>query len=105
MKRWLIPASTAGKIALLAILVFIIIFVLSQTVRFIPSEPPNNPSFFSSPVHAVLLILAWATGSFAFFSGLFAVIKQRERAIPVFVAALLGLFVFLFGVGEVLFPH
>jgi hypothetical protein len=49
--------------------------------------------------------MAWAAGSFAFFSGIFAVIRQKERAILVFIAALSGLFVFLFGVGEVLLPH
>jgi len=65
----------------------------------------DRPSFFSDPLHAILLILAGLSGASSFIIGLIAVIKYKERAIPVFLTTLLGLFVILFGLGEILSPH
>ncbi|MBN1643268.1 MAG: hypothetical protein JW856_00380 [Dehalococcoidales bacterium] len=45
----------------------------------------------------------WALA--ALITGIIAIIKSKERAIPVFVAALLGLFVLIFWLGEFLGPH
>lgn len=105
MRKWIIPSSKSGTLSFLAILLFILLFVLSQTIRIIPSHIPESPSFFNSPVHAILLILAWSSGTLALFSGLFSILKAKERAIPVFFSVLFGLFIFSFGAGEVLSPH
>jgi uncharacterized membrane protein HdeD (DUF308 family) len=51
------------------------------------------------------MLLAGTSGVFAFLTGLISVIRNRERSILVFLAMLIGLFVLLFGLGEIIFPH
>ena len=77
---------------------------LERTIK-IAQGPMERSSFFSDPLHAILLILAGLSGASAFVIGLIAVIKDKERAIPVFLTTLLGLFITLFGLGEILSPH
>ncbi|APV45016.1 hypothetical protein Dform_01696 [Dehalogenimonas formicexedens] len=105
MKKWIAPATIPGKVSAIAILLFFPLFILSRTIRIVPREIPSNSSFFNEPITATLLILAWAAGTAAMVSGVWAVVKKRERAVPVFMAVFVGLFIFLFGAGEVISPH
>jgi len=56
-------------------------------------------------VLTIPILLAGTSGVFAFLTGLIGVIRNRERSILVFLAMLIGLFVLLFCLGEVIFPH
>jgi len=51
------------------------------------------------------MLLAGASGVLAFTSGLVSVIINKERSVLVFVAILIGLFILLFILGEMMFPH
>ncbi|MFC1929728.1 hypothetical protein ACFLW6_02520 [Chloroflexota bacterium] len=51
------------------------------------------------------ILLAGAAGVLSFLTGIIGVIRNRERSILVFLAMLVGLFVLLFSIGEVAFPH
>lgn len=104
IKDLFIPKSRLGRYSVFALLSFALFFILSQTIV-ISQDPKDRPSFFSDPIPAVLLIIAGLSGVFAFFTGTIAVIKNRERAISVFISALIGLFVLFFWLGEVLSPH
>jgi hypothetical protein len=56
-------------------------------------------------VLTIPILLAGTSGMLAFFTGLIGVIRKRERSILVFLAMLVGLFVLLFSIGELVFPH
>jgi hypothetical protein len=51
------------------------------------------------------LLLAAISGAAAFFTGIIAIIKSKERSIPVFLTTLMGLFILIFCLGEVISPH
>ena len=51
------------------------------------------------------ILLAGAAGVLSFLTGIIGVIRNRERSILVFLAMLVGLFVLLFSIGEIAFPH
>lgn len=105
MKKWVFPATAQGRLSVLAAALFFPVFFIAQAIVIVPDEIPDSPSFFNEPVTASLMILAWLLGTAAAVLGLFAAVKRRERAVTVFLAVLLGLFVFLFGAGEALVPH
>jgi len=50
-------------------------------------------------------MLAWLSGMSALVIGIIGIIKSRERSILVFMATAMGLFVLIFSLGEILFPH
>ncbi len=104
VRKWIIPQSKLGKASLLAVLSFIVFFILSQVVV-IPTGPKESPSFFNDPLTATFLIIAGLSGVFAFCSGTVSLIKSKERAIPVLLATFVGLFILIFWLGEVLSEH
>jgi len=44
-------------------------------------------------------------GISSFFTGLFAIIRQKENAVLVSISTTIGALLFLFLAGELLFPH
>jgi hypothetical protein len=98
-----IPKSRLGRHSIIAIVLFVVFFILGRSIH-VTRGPFENPSFFNDPISATLTIIAGLCGVFALFSGLWAIIRNRERAIPVIASTLIGLFVLLFWVGEVLSP-
>lgn len=65
----------------------------------------GGETFFSNPGLAITGILAAAAGVLAFIVGIIAIIKHKERSILVYLSTLLGLFILLFVVGEIVSPH
>lgn len=104
IKDLFIPKSKLGRYSIFAILLFVLFFILGRSITVVKG-PFESPSFFNDPIPAVLTIIAGLWGVFAFFSGLIALIKNRERAIPVFISTLIGLFILIFWLGEILSPH
>lgn len=65
----------------------------------------GGAAFFSNPLIAVPMLLAAMAGVAAFFTGLYGFARARERSVLVGLATLVGLFVLLFVIGELAFPH
>jgi len=57
------------------------------------------------PALALTMLTGMATGISAFIVGLMAIIRQKERALLVYVATSIGMLLILFLIGEILFPH
>ncbi len=57
------------------------------------------------PALALTMLSGMVTGVSAFFVGMIAIIKEKERALLAYVATSIGLLFMLFLMGEVLFPH
>ncbi|MHA1167428.1 MAG: hypothetical protein ACTSRU_06375 [Candidatus Hodarchaeales archaeon] len=71
----------------------------------IASSQRGGETFFSNTMLTIPILLAGISGVLALLTGLIGIIKNRERSILVFMAMLVGLFVLLFWIGEVVFPH
>jgi hypothetical protein len=59
----------------------------------------------SRPALALTMLVGMAAGVSALITGLIAIIRQKERAILVYAATLVGAGFTLFLLAEVLFPH
>ena len=57
------------------------------------------------PALALTMLTGMASGISAFIIGLIAIIKQKERALLVYGATLIGALLIIFLVGELIFPH
>jgi len=57
------------------------------------------------PALALTMLTGMAAGILAFIVGLTAIMRQKDRALPVYAATLIGMLLILFLIGEVLFPH
>ena len=54
---------------------------------------------------AIPMLLAAVSGVSALVTGIIGIVKSRERSVLVFLATVIGLFVLIFSLGEILFPH
>lgn len=68
----------------------------------VASGEKGGASFFSNPVLTVPVLLAGISGIAAFIFGIFAIIRDGERAFFVFISTLLGLLITFFVLGELL---
>ena len=102
---WLVfaPRTLPGKWALGLIGAFFIFMVIFWAV--VASGVRGGDTFFSNPALAIPISLAGVSGIAAFVSGLYGIIRRRERSLLVFLASLIGLFVLIFALGEVITPH
>jgi len=58
-----------------------------------------------SLIYSASLIIRAVVSIDAFVTGLIGIIKSKERSILVFLATLIGLFVLIFLLGEIIVPH
>ena len=103
-KDLFIPKSRLGRYSIFGILLFVVLFILGRSIVIVKG-PFESPSFFNDPIPAGITILAALFGVSSLFTGLIALIKNKERAIPVFISTLLGLFILIFWLGEIISPH
>lgn len=99
----MVPKTTLGKWSVGLIIIFFV--SLARFYLFVVSGQRGGDTFFSNPTLSTPIIIAGATGVLAFLTGISSIIKQKERSILVFIATAIGLFVLLFVLGEILFPH
>ena len=97
------PESRLGKWSVGLIIVFLLLFATLQLL--VASGQQGGATFFSNLVLAIPGSLGGISGVFAFFTGIVAIIKSKERSVPVFLAAAMGLFILIFLLGEILSPH
>ena len=111
MRISILPKTCLGKWSVGLVAAFILISVVNGLI---PSPQPSPGAPVLPPSMAVVaigisrmvaLIIGLASGVAALVTGLISIIKSRERSILVFLAVLVGLFVLIFCLGEVIFPH
>jgi hypothetical protein len=103
MKVHFLPKTRPGRWSTWLIVAFIVFIGLFYI--FIATGQRGGATFFSNLYLTVPAVMAAIAGIAAFFTGVFGVIKSRDRAILVYPAILIGLFVLLFCLGEIIFPH
>ena len=103
MRVSILPKSHLGKWSTRLIAAFVVFFVEFQLLVALGQR--GGETFFSNLALTIPILLAGTSGVLAFLTGLTGVIRKREQSILVFLAMLVGLFVLLFSIGEVMFPH
>jgi flagellar biosynthesis protein FliQ len=103
MKLHFIPKTRLGRWSIWLIIAFILLLISFQLL--VISGQRGGDTFFSNLVLSIPMLLAAISGISAFFTGIIGIIKSKERAVLVFVATIIGLFILVFVLGEFLVPH
>jgi len=104
------PKTKLGKWSFGLIAVMLVSFFIgpSLTNLLYKSVPAGNTileDIAGRPALALTMLSAMVSGILALITGFIAVTRQKERALLVYVAIIIGALLMLFLAGEVLFPH
>jgi flagellar biosynthesis protein FliQ len=103
MKLHFVPKTRLGRWSIWFIIAFILLLISFQLL--VVSGQRGGDTFFSNLALSVPMLVAAISGILAFFTGIISIIKNKERAVLVFVATIIGLFILVFVLGEFLVPH
>lgn len=106
----ILPKTTLGMWSVGLIIAMPILFVIGESFtnslyRSVPAGSTILADIAVRPALALTMLAAMAAGITAFIASLLAIIKQKERALLVYIAGIIGALFILFLAGEVLFPH
>lgn len=104
------PGSKLGKWSIGLIIAMPIFFVLGmQFMNMFYESVPSGDTFLEDitnrPLLALSMLAGMASGASAFFTGLTAIVKKKDRGILVYISTILGALTILFLAMEILFPH
>jgi hypothetical protein len=97
------PSTALGKWSVILIVLSFIFSIL--LFSFIASGQRGGDTFFSRPALAIPMLLAGISAACAFFAGITGIIRNRERAIFVYISTVIGFIILLWGLAEIIFPH
>ncbi len=104
------PKTLLGKLSIVLIVAMPVLFFLGGAfTNLIYSGVPAGNSILEDisarPALALTMLAGMVCGVLSFISGLLAIIKQKERAVPVYVSTAIGALLLVFLLGEFLLPH
>jgi hypothetical protein len=97
------PFTILGKCSVWLIIVSLSFFIVFYAL--VASVQRGGDTFFSNLALTIPMLIAAISAISSFFTGIISIIRNRERAIFVYVSTIIGFFVLLFGLGEIIFPH
>ena len=97
------PRTRLGKWSVGLIVFFFLLFATFQVL--VASGQRRGETFLDNLVLTVPGFLMVICAVFSFFTGVAGIIRSKERSVLVFLASLVGLFVLIFLLGEILSPH
>ncbi|OGY27314.1 MAG: hypothetical protein A2Z42_03635 [Candidatus Woykebacteria bacterium RBG_19FT_COMBO_43_10] len=100
----LLPKTTLGKWSVGLIIAFFLLLATGIAVVSVFKQE-GGETFFDNLWISIPMLGAGAAAIAAFIVGIIAIIKNKERSILVIIAALIGLLVSWFVVGEIVAPH
>ena len=98
-----LPGTWVGWWSVGLAVAFFVFFGLFQTL--VAAGQRGGATFFSNPWLALSLLTAAGSAIAAGVTAAVAIFSKGERSLLVFLALLLGLFVLVFALGELLVPH
>jgi hypothetical protein len=106
----IVPATTAGKWSVGAAIVMPCLFVIGASFTnslysAVPAGDTIAADIAARPALALTMLAGMGAGIVALVAGLVALIRQKERAVLVFISSSIGALLVLFLAGELLFPH
>ena len=93
-----------GLIIAMPILFFIGSSLTDSLYQSVPAGGTILKDIIARPALALTMLAGMACGILAFITGLVAIIKQKERAILVYVSTIIGFLLILFLLAHI-FPH
>ena len=94
-----------GLAAAMPVLFFIGMSFTNSLYESVPAGGTILKDIAVRPALALTMLAGMASGISAFIIGLIAIIKQKERALLVYGATLIGALLIIFLIGELIFPH
>lgn len=106
----IVPSSKLGKwsVALIVLMPILLLtggLLANALYKSIPAADGIFADFGPRPLLALVMTLGMISGLIAFVTSLIAFIKQRERALLIYLPLVLGTFYVLILLGEFIFPH
>lgn len=109
MKKYLLPKTNLGKISVILILLFPIFtymgMLLTNCYQSVPAGKTILEDIISRPGVAMSMLLGFISGILAFFTGLYAIVKNKDYSILVFISSIVGFFVLLWFLLEIILQH
>jgi len=104
------PKTNLGKWSIgLILAMFVLIFIGSSLTDSLYESVPAGGTILkdiiSRPALAISMLVGFGAGISALVTGLISIIKQKERALLVYLSTLVGAGLTLFLIAEFLFPH
>lgn len=97
------PKTSLGKWSVRLIIIFLSLLLIFRLL--VVAGQRGGATFFSNLWLTIPALLMVITGASAFFTGIISIIKNKERAILVYLTTAIGLLILIFCLGEILFPH
>jgi hypothetical protein len=94
------PQTELGRWSNRLAIVFLVLFPI-WLLYALYLRPIARPTFFSDPIHAVIILTAAAAAIAGGLAGLVAIAMKRERSFTVMLSILLGAFVLVWTVSEI----
>jgi hypothetical protein len=94
-----------GLAAAMPLLFFIGMSFTNWLYKSVPAGDTIMKDITVRPALALTMLAGMASGISAFIIGLIAIIRQKDRALLVYVAALIGALLIIFLLGELIYPH
>ena len=110
MRLSFIPKTTLGKWSVGLIVAMPVSFFIGRSLlnllyKSVPAGNTILEDIVERPALALTMLTGMVSGISAFITGFIAVIKQKERALFVYAAIIIGALLIIFLLGEILFPH
>jgi hypothetical protein len=103
MKSIFLPETVLGKWSAGLLGGFVIFIALFFGM--VAAGQRGGDTFFSNLSLAIPALLAAISAIAAFLTGIIGIVLRKERALLVFLATAVGLFVTIFVLGEIIAPH
>ena len=106
----IIPTTKLGKWSVGLIVAMPLLFLISIFFKDIlyPSIPAGATilaDIVTRPALTLTMLAGMVAGISAFITGLLAILRQKDYTLLVYLSSILGAFLVLFLMGEILFPH
>lgn len=104
------PKTTLGKWSLILIVVMPVLILIGSSLTNTLYEGVSSgdtilQDILARPLLALLMLAGFGCGNAAFVTGLWTIIKDKARALLVFLSTGLGGLVIIFLILELAFPH
>ena len=98
-----LPKTKLGKVSVILIIAFLVFILIFYSL--VASGQRGGESFFSNPYLTIPFLLAVISAMASTILGIITIFRDKESSILVFFAVIVGFLIFLFVLGEILFPH
>ena len=97
------PKTTMGKWSTGLIITFFLFVAVCLIL--VASGQGGGDTLFSNLTLGIPGLLAGVSAVSAFLTGIIGIIRSRERSVLVFLATVIGFYILIAALGEIIFPH